>query len=237
MTPTTPPPGPEDERWRARQRRGLEALLAGRAAVTSVPIRERHTGRDRCLTSVSFVPSGLAKELDRRVAEPLRVLEPGHYSVPRGDLHVTVKNVRKQAEPANFGPRDVAVAATVFEQVVPAHARFDITLERVVRFPTSVAVFGTTGPVGSALVTALDEGLAEAGLPDDKVYADPQAPFFNVTVCRFTRQPGDGFSNRVVELTDAVRGLTLTVDQVHLVACDAACSAASRDVAGCWPLG
>jgi len=236
MTPTTPPPGPEDERWRARQRRGLEALLGGRAAVTSVPIREGHAGRDRCLTSVSFVPPGIAGELKRRVVEPLRAAGPEHYFVPPGDLHVTIKNVRKQAVPASFGAGDVAMATAVFAEVVPVHPRFNVTLERVVRFPTSVSVFGTTGPSGSALVTALDEGLAEAGLPDDKVYADPQAPFFNVTVCRFTRQPEGEFLNHLVALTDAVRGLTLTVDRVHLVACDAACSAASRDVAASWSL-
>ena len=227
--------GPRDESWRARQRAGLERLLRGEAEATRVPIREAHAAQDRCLTSVAFVPPGIGDELLRDVAEPLRRIDPHHYYMPPGDLHATVKNVRKQANPPTFDGDDTAVACGVFDDVVSRHERFTISLERVVGFDSSIAVFGTAPEAAGRLVTDLDAALRAAGLADDKTYVDPEAPFFNVTVCRFTRAPSAELLDEVKRLRGAV-ALSFAVDRVQLVVCDAVCSVASREVVGTFRL-
>jgi len=188
-----------------------------------------------CLTSVVFPPTSFCERIQAELIDPLRKLDPSHYYYPPQSLHVTIKNVRTIASPANFGEAEISAAQDVFATVVPAFPELPLSFEEVVAFGNSAAVVGYSDRSLGELILGLDEGLRKAELPDDKKYISDSVFFGSITLCRFRGLPSEEFVQRLSELS-ADFTAKLPVEVVDLVVCNAVCHSGSRQAIGSYRL-
>ena len=85
------------------------------------------------------------------------------------------------------------------------------------------------------LILALDKGLKEIGVPDNKKYFSNELFFGNISVCRFTKKPSQEFLDKIRELKDINIG-ELLVKEISLVACNEVCNPNSRKIVGTYRL-
>lgn len=175
------------------------------------------------LTSVIFPPESIVQTILTQVIQPLQRIEPNHFYYSGDLLHITIKNVRVMHHPPRYTQADVAQVRTLFAQIVPLFPPFTFSLEGAIVFPTSISLIAYCGETLRKLVQALDQGLREIGLPDDKQYISDTVFFGNMTVCRFTQPPSREFLDRVNDLSALHLG-TIPVTQLHLVTCNCVCS-------------
>jgi hypothetical protein len=84
-------------------------------------------------------------------------------------------------------------------------------------------------------VQALDDGLKEIELTDDKKYISDTVFFGNMTLCRFTQAPSLLFQDKVRELEDIYIG-EMRVSEINLVTCNAVCHPKTRKIIGTYKL-
>jgi 2'-5' RNA ligase len=195
-----------------------------------VPIQADYsTSPARALTSVVFIPGRMAQEIYQTIVEPLRAIEPDHYYYPPETMHLTVKNVRKVNDPPRFTEADIHGVDQLFKTIIPQHETFSISLEELVPFATSVALIGYPDERFQRLIQALDTGLREIGLPDDKKYVSNTLFFGNITICRFTHPPSPAFFKGVERLTYRFKA-ELPVQTIKLITCNAICLLETRTI-------
>jgi hypothetical protein len=219
--------------YRELQKRAVNQLRAGshndlRASV--IPIRSDYkTDTAMCLTSVAFLPAGIGQDVYRRIVRPLKAIEPDHHYYPPDSMHITIKNIRTIHNPPLFTGADVRKVDRLFAELIPQHPSISFWLEEVVSLQTSAVLIAYSDVGLRDLVRALDAGLNEIGVPDDKRYVSDDVYFGNVTLCRYTRPPSKEFRDAVEGMSHAYRE-TLKVEVVHLIACNAVCDPESRRV-------
>ena len=174
----------------------------------------------RCLASVCRLPMELADYVERAVIAPLRTIQPCHYYYCAEQIHLTIKNIRVIHDPPRFNDNDVRSVEELFANIVPKHSPFDFKLQGSVLFPTSLAIIGYSDRSFGDLIHDLDQGLRRIGLPDDKHYASDSIFFGNVTVCRLTDTPSQGFLEQVRAFREREFG-QFTVKCIDLVSCNA----------------
>lgn len=225
--------------YTARQRALVERIrreispppLAGRT--TQVPDFEGDAGR--CLTSLVEVPGELAERIAREAIAPLRAADPDVYAYRTAQLHATLKNVRTVKSPPDFGPAEVAAARRVHAEIVPRMDAFEIRLEDCLMLSGSVVLVGYTDARLHGLLAALDAGLREAGVPDDKRYFSREVFVGLVTIARFAGPPAPALARAA----DALRGRAFgafRARDVLLVASNAVYAPASRTRFGSYRL-
>lgn len=221
--------------FKDQQKRLVDQLKNGSAAklnqiASIVPIQANHrTNPALALTSVIFIPEGMAQEIYQAVVEPLRAIEPEHYYYPPETMHLTIKNVRKVNDPPRFIETDIKKVDQLFRRIIPQYGAFSISLEELVPFATSVALIGYADERFQTLIQALDTGLREIGLPDDKKYVSDTLFFGNITICRFTHPPSPAFFKEIDRLTYRFKA-ELPVQQIALITCNAVCLPETRTV-------
>ena len=215
-----------DDHYHDMQSKLFDALEAGGIA-TAVPLRARYIGVARCLTVLAFVPTTVATAIGSRLIRPLRAAGPSHHFYSPGDLHVTVKNVRRASEVATYTCKDIAIARRVLVDSIRRLPRFTFRLRGLLLLPGSIAVRAYATPSYVSVVNIFDDALRSAGIPDDKVYQSTDIYFGNVTICRYTSPPDDLILKRADDLRSLDLG-ELSVSQLHLVECDEVCSQSSR---------
>jgi 2'-5' RNA ligase len=188
-----------------------------------------------CLSSVVFAPDDLTQSISKRILEPLKSIEPEHFYYTSDLMHSTIKNVRTINNPPLFDEDDVAKAHQVFEQIIPQFPSFTLNWEDLTLFPTSVALIGYCNQTLQQLIQALDTGLTEIGIPDNKTYFSNTIFWGNLTVCRLRHPPGAAFRQRVKELETIQLG-EMPVTHIHLVTCNAVCHPKTRKIIGTYPL-
>jgi hypothetical protein len=219
--------------YRELQERAVNLLRAGshhnsRASV--VPIRSDYkTDTAMGLTSMAFLPADIGQDVYRRVVRPLKAIEPDHHYYAPDSMHITIKNIRTIHNPPLFTGADVSKVDRLFAELIPQHPSISFWLEEVVSFQTSAALIAYSDVGLRGLVRALDAGLNEIGVPDNKKYVSDDVYFGNVTVCRYTRPPSKEFRDAVEGMSHAYKE-TLKVKDVHLIACNAVCDPESRRV-------
>jgi 2'-5' RNA ligase len=189
----------------------------------------------RFLSSVVFVPDSLQTALAERVIEPLRAIEPEHHYFRPEALHLTIKNVRNEANPPTFSDEDVRKVDELFQRVVPRHSRFSFDVRGTIAFPTSVSVTAFSDESLYRLVRELDDGLKEIGLPDDKKYLSDTVFFGNITVCRFTRPPSERFLEQVRALQEIEVG-ELAVERIALIVANVVLAPDALDIINTYDL-
>ena len=219
--------------YRELQRRVVKELRAGsehtpRASVIPL-LPDYRTDPAICLTSVSFVPEAMGRDIHRTIIEPLRAIEPEHHYYSPASMHITIKNVRSVHHPPQFTEEEIEKVNRLFRGLIPRHPSLAFFLEELVAFRTSVSLIGYCDERLKDLVLTLDAGLNEIGVPDDKRYVSSTVFFGNVTLCRFVRQPSGAFFEAVERMARVYRN-ELRVETVHLITCNSACAPESRNI-------
>ena len=215
-----------DDEYDAAQSRLFGELEAGGIS-TTVPIRARYIRAATCLSVLAFPPMAIATAIQSRLIDPLQVASPPHHFYSPGDLHVTVKNIRRAQEAAAFTLKDISNVRRVLTESNRRLPAFAFRLKGLLRMPGSIAVRAYATPSYVTVIKMLDEMLSKAAIADDKVYQSTDVYCGNVTVCRFTSPLDDRLLTRIESLRNLDFG-EFSISQIHLVECDEVCSESSR---------
>ncbi len=180
-------------------------------------VEDYKNDRRICLTSLHFPTPTLAEKLKKDIQNPLKAISLKHYYYPESSLHTTIKNIRVINYPPHFNKDDVEKAKKVFSKVVPKHHRFKIYYYKLLVFPTSLSLMGTTDPKYDQLIVDLDKELRRVGVPDDKNYVNKKYFFSNITLARLQSRPSEKFKQKVLEISENLSFVPYVVDSVSLV--------------------
>ena len=226
--------------YRELQERAVNQLRAGSGrnpGASIVPMRSDYDSDPAmCLTSVAFLPDDIAQAVHRNVVQPLKAIEPEHHYYSPDSMHMTIKNVRTIHNPPLFTEDDVRKVKRLFAELVPQHPTFAFSLEELVPFATSVSLVAYSDGTLQNLVQSLDAGLKQIGVPDNKRYVSKDVFFGNVTLCRYTREPSEGFRAAVEQMAQAYQGV-VNVEVVHLITCNSVGDPKTRRVLHSYELG
>jgi hypothetical protein len=219
--------------YRELQKRAVNLLRAGshrNSGASVVPIQSDYkTDTAMCLTSVAFLPADVGQDVCRRIVGPLKAIEPDHHYHLPDSMHITIKNIRTIHNPPLFTQADVRKVDRLFAELIPQRPSIFFWLEEIVSLQTSAALIAYSDVGLRDLVRALDAGLNEIGVPDNKQYVSDDVYFGNVTLCRYTRPPSKEFCDAVEGMAHTYKK-TLKVEAVHLITCNAVCAPESRKV-------
>lgn len=206
--------------------RGLEEQLNNKQSTGSTIVSMRNNYEDDneiCLTSVVFLPKELQQTITSELIEPLKAIQPAHHFYPGESLHLTIKNIRTIHQPPLFTEENQVAVDQLFTKLIPQQKSFSFDLNGLVKFPTSLSIAGYSDERLLHLVQALDCGLNEIGVPDNKTYISDTVFFGNVTFCRFTEPPTDAFLAEFNKRKNTLIG-ELSVNTISLISCNAVCS-------------
>lgn len=187
---------------------------------TVEPVQDFEGDNRICLTALHFPHENHIQKI-QKLLTPLKEIEPNFYYYSDSSLHMTIKNVRVIADPPKFNTEDIEKARKVFSKVVPAHRQYNTYFYRLFLFPTSLALIGTTDPEHDNLVLNLDQELTNAGVPDDKQYANSSHFFINMSLARFMNEPSEEFKRTVENINKTLHFDPYTIDSVSLLTCNA----------------
>jgi hypothetical protein len=187
-----------------------------------------------CLTSVHIPHSEFINDVQQKLITPLKKTDPNQYYYPLDSFHMTIKNVRIVHNPPNFNEIDIKKAKEVFSKTIPNHKRFSVYLYRLLLFPGSVALIGTTDEELDNIIIDLNKKLREVGLPDDKKYANDKFFFCNMNLARFTKPITREYKDKVLELSKNINFKPYIIDSVTLLTSNAVLK--KRNIVGTWNL-
>jgi len=177
-----------------------------------------------CLTSVHFPKKRLIKEIEEKITSSLKNTFPESYYYKATSLHMTIKNVRVIYDPPTFTEEDVVKAKKAFSEIIPKHKQFKVYFYRLILFPYSLSLLGTTDPERDKIVLNLDKALKRLGVPDDKKYANKRYFFGNITLARFRKTPSEKFKKMVNKISKSLSFKPYNVDSVTLIVTNASLS-------------
>ncbi len=213
-----------------------DSFIKGDYKSTVVDMQKDYIHDDRiCLTSVSFVSDDISSKIISNVIDNLKKIKPYHYFYPSESMHLTIKNIRTINKPPLFGQIEIDKVNQLFNEIIPKFRIFEFNIEDVLFFPTSVSVMAYSDETFQKINLALDEGLKEIGVQDNKKYLSDSVFWGNITVCRFTRKPGIEFINEVKKMRNLKIG-KFKVEKVDLIMCNAVCYPESRKIIGEYEL-
>lgn len=187
------------------------------------------------LTSVTLISKAITNIVVEKIIQPLQLIEPYHYYYATDLMHITIKNVRKMHKPPRFTEDDAQKVNNLFKEIISRFPSFKFNFQGLVLFPTSFSLIGYCDETLRDLVHALDKGLKEIGLADDKKYISDTVFFGNMTLCRFTQTPSLLLQNKIRELESIYIG-EMNVSEINLVTCNAVCHPKSRRIIGAYTL-
>lgn len=188
---------------------------------TVTPINDYANDRRMSLTSVHLPHKSLVRTIQNTLSTPLKMIEPFHYYYTKDNLHMTIKNIKVIHYPPQFTSNDVKKTTSIFNNVIPKYKKFNVFFYRLMLFPHSLSLIGTTEPELDSIIFELDTQLKKAGIPDNKKYVNSRFFFSNITLARFTSPPSIEYKNKIIELSANVRIPPYEVDSVSLLTCNA----------------
>ncbi|MDD5291281.1 MAG: hypothetical protein PHZ04_04190 [Patescibacteria group bacterium] len=211
-------------------------IKANNNKVSVVSIQTDYANNNKiCLTSVVFIPNDVSDRIILKVINNLKEIESHHYFYPDESMHLTIKNIRGIHQPPLFTEKDILKVDQLFKEIIPKFPAFEFKVEDVLIFPTSLSVMAYSNDTLQKLVLALDKGLREIGVPDNKKYFSDSVFWGNITVCRFTENPSPQF----IDAAKKIRNLKIgefKVEKVNLITCNAVCYPKSRKIIGEYEL-
>ena len=212
-----------------------DSFIDGEHKSTVVDMRKDYVNDDRiCLTSVTFIPNDISSKIISNVINNLKKIEPYHYFYPFESMHLTIKNIRTISKPLLFAESDIIKVDQLFSEIIPKFSIFEVKVEDVLILPSSVSIMVYSDGLQN-LNLALDKGLREIGVPDNKKYLSDLVYWGNITICRFTEKPGNEFNNEVKKMRNFKIG-KFKVEKVNLITCNAVCYSGSRKIIGGYEL-
>lgn len=188
-----------------------------------------------CLTSVHIPHVEFLNKVQQKLITLLQKIDPDQYYYSLDSFHMTVKNVRIVHNPPNFNESDIEKAKKVFSGTIPNHKQFQVYFYRLLLFPGSVALIGTTDEELDKIIIDLDNNLREVELTDNKKYANDKFFFSNMNLVRFLKPITREFKDKVFELSENLNLKPYKVDSVTLLTSNAVLQ--KRNIIGTWNLG
>jgi len=205
-------------------------FIKGESKSTVVDMQKDYANNKQItLTSVVFLPKNITDSITKNIINPLQRIEPNQYFYPAASMHLTIKNIRTIHEPPIFNESDVNKVNKLFNDIIPKFQPFEFKVEDVLIFPTSISVMAYSDDILQKLVLALDNGLKEIGVSDDKKYLSDSVFWGNITVCRFTEKPSDLFIAEVKKMRNLKIG-KFKVENINLITCNAVCRENSKKI-------
>lgn len=212
------------------------SLAKGEVKSTVVEMQSEYEDDDQTsLASLVFIPKSIAHKITKIIIEPLKQLEPKYFYYLAESMHITIKNIRTIHKPPLFMEDDVVKVDRLFRKIIPKFKSFSFQLEDLVKFPTSLSLMGYCNDTLRKLVKALDAGLKQIGVPDNKKYFSGEIFFGNITLCRFTHQPSEAFIKKIEELKN-IKIDELVIDKINLIICNVVCHPKTRRIVGTYKL-
>jgi len=187
-----------------------------------------------CLTSVHFPKTELVNKIYGKIIDPLKDIFPEVYYYKPSSLHMTIKNVRVISDPPTFSEEDVQKVKKVFSDIIPLHNMFNVYFFRLILFPNSLSLFGTTDPELDNIFSDLDKALTVVNVPDDKIYANDKYFISNVTLARFNTPLSNKARDLVEALSKSISFEPYKVDSVSLIIANASLTNCTK--IGTWNL-
>lgn len=187
---------------------------------TVSPVENFETDPRMCLTSVHLPSEDLILEIQELI-NSLKRISPEPYYYPDSSLHMTIKNIRVINNPPRFNEEDVRKAKEVFSRSIPNHKKFNVYFFKLLLFPNSLTLMGTTDPELDSIVLDLDRQLRSIGLPDDKHYINSKYFFANITLARFNGKISQEFVRKVKQISDNLKMDPYVVGSVSLITSNA----------------
>lgn len=207
-----------------------KSFAQGKNKSTVVKMQDDYINDEQItLTSVVFIPSNISKKIIQNVVKPLREIEPEHYYYPPESMHLTIKNVRTINKPPLFNKSDIIKANELFNKIITQFPCFEFNVEDVLLFPTSISVMAYSNNTLQELVQALDKGLREIGVPDNKRYISDSVFWGNITICRFIKNPGNQFVETIKNMRNIKIG-RFKVEKVSLISSNVVISPKSKKI-------
>lgn len=201
---------------------------------TVAPVENFEDDPRLCLSGFHIPNDSLKEAVQHTIINPLKAIAPEHYYYTNDSLHITVKSIRAITERFSRDKNTSTKAKEVFSTVVPKYTAFTVFFYRLLLFPTSLALVGTTDPEFDDLVLELENELRNAGIPDDRKYANNKYFFCNMTFMRFSKPVSTILREKIEHLSQSITVKPYTVDSVSLVSCNAVFK--KRNMYGTWLL-
>lgn len=183
-----------------------------------------------CLTSVVFVTDHIYKEIVNKIINPLKKIENFHYYYPASSMHLTVKNIKTISKPPSFTQSDIKKVNKLFKTTIPKYPVFYFFIEDILLFPTSLSIMAySSDDTLRRLFLALDKELKKARVPDNKKYFSKSIFWSNISLCRFSKKPGQKFINKVKTMRNLKIGRQ-KVNKINLITCNAVCHPDSKKI-------
>jgi hypothetical protein len=201
---------------------------------TVSPVENWDTDNRICLTGVHILNGFIRNHIIDKIIKPLWEIAPEHHYYTSDTMHATIKNIRVINDPPRFNDEDIQNAKEIFARVVPMHKTFQAFFYRLIIFPGSLNLVGTTEEELNNLILDLDQNLKAKNIMDDKTYSDPKTFFTNVTLARFAKAPADDFKIKVDELNKTLSFDNYVFDSVTLLTSNAIFE--KRNIISSWGL-
>lgn len=214
----------------------IEEKIKGNAIDFSTvsPAQAWETDNRICLTGVHILDGFIRNQISEKIIKPLWEVSPEPHYYSNDTLHATIKNIRVISDPPRFSNDDIQNAKEIFAKVVPLHKAFQAFFYRLVIFPGSLNLIGTTEEELNNLILDLEQKLRAKEIMDDKIYSDPKTFFANVTLARFIKPVSEDFKVKVDELNKTISFDNYVFDSVTLLTCNAVFE--KRNIIGVWEL-
>ena len=200
-----------------------EGFIKGESPSTIVtPVKDYATDIRVCLAGVVFLPKDIEEKIISEVINPLREADPRQYYYVPSSFHITIQNVRTIENPPLFTDSDIKKSRDVFSKIIPQFKPISFSLESIFQLPTSLSICAFTDSFLGSLAKELRSKLAEAGVPDNKKYADNDIVIANSTFCRFQTKPNEEFLSKVNHLKNIHIG-EFEANKVELVTTNCVC--------------
>lgn len=199
----------------------IEEYFKSNKVSVVAPIDDFDTDPRICLTGVHFPNKKLINKIKKEIINPIKKNFPNAYYYKPSSLHMTIKNVKVIDDPPTFTDDDVAKVKKVFSETIPKHMRFRVYFYRLILFPNSLSLLGTTDPELDNIFFSLDQKLREINIPDNKKYVNKKYFFSNITLARFDKTPPDKFKDMVNKISNSLSFKPYSVNSVTLIVANA----------------
>ena len=134
------------------------------------PVEDFDSDPRICLTSIHIPNDFLKNKIQKQIIDPLRAISPEHYYYSDDSLHMTIKNIRVISNPPHFNNQDIEKARKIFSEAIPKYSKFKVYFYRLLVFPTSISLMGTSDQELDRIIFDLEKNLTKAKIIDDKKY-------------------------------------------------------------------
>ena len=188
------------------------------------------------LAVIVFPPDTIIRSIQDKIFDKFKNIDNRQYFYFPESLHFTIQNIRTINDPPTFDQTDIEKSKKVLSETIAGHNNFPVSLKGLFETPTSFSIRGYCDERLHSLITDIRAEMKNIGLKDNKKYASEEVFFGNITVCRYTQKPTDGFFSVVKKLKEVEIGEFL-IERVSLITSNAVAHPGKTKILAEYSLG